>query len=807
MMLAIAPILGVDAQAASIQIDDLLKDVSKFTNKEASYFDSTYGTSWNADGYSWCASFVGLCVKLAGLNDGKVFPKTASASTTSTAEWFAKNSTYYNINQYVQDTGGYLYFNPNSSNYKGHAITGYPDGGPQRGDLVFFAPLNRTTDWGHTGIVLDYNAQTKKITVYHGNWGTPRRVFSSGNNATWDATGKTENFGLAVRGYARPNYSSTSSTTTPTASDLNIIMTSAPSGTLKSGASFYTRGTITSKYNITSVTAKVETISGTVALTKTITPTNTKFIDILNDGLDSLKFGSLSNGSYIYIVTAKDASGGKPVTKEYPFNVGSASTFTVTFNANGGTTPTASKSVSYDSTYGTLPTPTRTGYAFKGWFTSTTNSTQRTSSSKVNITANQTLYAQWTANTYSVKFNANGGSGTMSSASHTYGTAKALTANAFTKAGYTFQGWAASASGDIVYTDKQSVKNLSSTSGAVVNLYAVWLKEDTKTFTITLDQNYSGSNPLVYTLEEDAAFSLPLAPARDGYKFDGWYTSSSGGTKSGDKITVTADKTLYAHWSETAPSDGKQILTATVIESNDSPYADVGVKLEWTPVDGIEYYRVFRATAGGGYSYPLTDFAIKGTSYVDVKIFTDTEYFYIVRPLIDEGNAWEGRDEELGEMSNEVSVFTAQEIEEPEKSDEPGAEKCYILMQINNPIMDVNGKTVEVDPGMGTAPVLRYDRTMLPIRAVTEAMSGSADWGEETRSITLNANGNTVLMQIGSMNYSVNGTQESMDIAPYIEGGRTLLPLRFAATNLNCQVTWINETKEILIVFFGQASA
>ena len=75
---------------------------------------------------------------------------------------------------------------------------------------------------------------------------------------------------------------------------------------------------------------------------------------------------------------------------------------------------------------------------------------------------------------YSVKFNANGGSGTMANESFTYGTARVLMPNAFTRTGYTFEGWATSASGAKVYNDKQSVSNLTQTSGAVVNLYAVW---------------------------------------------------------------------------------------------------------------------------------------------------------------------------------------------------------------------------------------------------------------------------------------------------------------------------------------------
>ena len=76
--------------------------------------------------------------------------------------------------------------------------------------------------------------------------------------------------------------------------------------------------------------------------------------------------------------------------------------------------------------------------------------------------------------TYSVKFNANGGTGMMANESFTYGTAKALTANSFTRAGYVFSGWATSASGAQVYSDEQSVTDLTTVAGGIVNLYAVW---------------------------------------------------------------------------------------------------------------------------------------------------------------------------------------------------------------------------------------------------------------------------------------------------------------------------------------------
>ena len=100
--------------------------------------------------------------------------------------------------------------------------------------------------------------------------------------------------------------------------------------------------------------------------------------------------------------------------------------YTVTFNANGGTTSTTSKTVTYDSTYKTLPSPTRSGYSFNGWYTATSGGTQVTESTTVKITAGQTLYAQWTtcsAGTYS-----DGSSSTCSTCPSGYTSAAGATA-------------------------------------------------------------------------------------------------------------------------------------------------------------------------------------------------------------------------------------------------------------------------------------------------------------------------------------------------------------------------------------------
>ena len=100
---------------------------------------------------------------------------------------------------------------------------------------------------------------------------------------------------------------------------------------------------------------------------------------------------------------------------------------------------------------------------------------------------------------YTVKFNANGGTGTMVDEPLAYGIEKALTANAFKRTGYTFQGWATSATGAKVYSDKQSVSNLTTTAGATVNLYAVWKNANPLYMVIDLSGGSSATSyPVTY---------------------------------------------------------------------------------------------------------------------------------------------------------------------------------------------------------------------------------------------------------------------------------------------------------------------
>lgn len=146
--------------------------------------------------------------------------------------------------------------------------------------------------------------------------------------------------------------------------------------------------------------------------------------------------------------------------------------YTVTFDSNGGLVDSETKTVIFDGSYGSLPTPERVGYAFAGW---KLGSTVVTAATVVNTAKDHTLTAQWTANSYTVTFSANGGSGTSKSQVFTYDTAQALSGNSFERANYTFLGWSTDSNAITpTYTNRQSVKNLA-TSGNVT-LYAIWVK-------------------------------------------------------------------------------------------------------------------------------------------------------------------------------------------------------------------------------------------------------------------------------------------------------------------------------------------
>lgn len=161
-------------------------------------------------------------------------------------------------------------------------------------------------------------------------------------------------------------------------------------------------------------------------------------------------------------------------SKSVTFNVTvpAWTSYKITYNANGGSGAPSAQTKWKDQTLTLSSTkPTRTGYSFLGWSTSS-SATSATYSAGGSYTANSaaTLYAVWKANTYTVTYNANGGSGAPSAQTKTYGQTLTLSSTKPTRTNYTFKGWATSASA----TTATYSAGGSYTSNSAVTLYAVW---------------------------------------------------------------------------------------------------------------------------------------------------------------------------------------------------------------------------------------------------------------------------------------------------------------------------------------------
>ncbi|MDR1641030.1 MAG: S8 family serine peptidase [Clostridiales bacterium] len=120
---------------------------------------------------------------------------------------------------------------------------------------------------------------------------------------------------------------------------------------------------------------------------------------------------------------------------------------------------------------------------------------------------------------------------------------------------------------------------------------------------------------------------------------------------------------------------------------------------------------------------------------------------------------------------------------------------AVMTMQVDNPMLSVDGKEREIDPGRGTTPVIKQDRTLLPIRSVIEATGGTVLWDEKAQMVTIIDTDTVLQMVIGSRTIQVNGVSSSIDVAPDIINDRTMLPIRAVAENLGFDVGWIDTTR------------
>ncbi|MCD8091281.1 MAG: flavodoxin [Clostridiales bacterium] len=141
-----------------------------------------------------------------------------------------------------------------------------------------------------------------------------------------------------------------------------------------------------------------------------------------------------------------------------------------------------------------------------------------------------------------------------------------------------------------------------------------------------------------------------------------------------------------------------------------------------------------------------------------------------------------------------ILVFSLTACAEAEENRD-NSEDFTLALQINSSIITVNETESEID----APPVIVEGRTLVPIRAIIEAMGGEVEWNQDTQTAELTYNGDVIELTIDSNTAYFNGTANELDTAPAVVSGRTMLPIRFIAESFEFDVDWNSETQTITI--------
>ena len=267
-------------------------------------------------------------------------------------------------------------------------------------------------------------------------------------------------------------------------------------------------------------------------------------------------------------------------------------TITLTYNANSGSGAPSSQSAtvknsttSYTFTLSST-VPTRSGYDFLGWSTSSSGTATYQPSAKVTLSSNTTLYAVWKLKTYSVSYDVNSGVGSIATQTKTYGVNLTLSTVVPTRSGYKFGGWLDSQTGNIY----QPGGIYSSNSNAT--LKAVW---NVLTYVVKFDANGGSNAPTEQTKTHNVNLTLSTTvPTLLGYEFVGWATSPTNSPMylSGATYTSNSDITLYAIW--------KQLNVAYIKVSGAFKQGDLFMKVNGNWEKAIPYVKINGEWRKGG---------------------------------------------------------------------------------------------------------------------------------------------------------------------------------------------------------------
>lgn len=438
--------------------------------------------------------------------------------------------------------------------------------------VAFASPTSYTLDYGESLTL------TKTATVKYNGSNTGQTITYSSNNTSVASVnknsgaitlgGSTGTATITATAAETDTYCEATGTYTITVNPVcpSLIKDALAAGSITSTSATLSGGKITSKgganiteYGFVYGTSANPTTSNLRAYWEGDKAINTAFSSKEITGLTP-------NTTYHVRVYAKNSAGTCYSESEITFTT--LQQYTITYNMNDGSGTTTTKNVDAGGSIivGDGVSFSRTGYTLTDWRlnNATTGAVYNNGSSYSSISANATFYAQWAPIGYSVRFNANGGSGSMSNQNFTYDVAQNLTTNTFTRTGYDFAGWATSTNGAVAYTNGQSVSNLSSTNGAVVDLYAKWTAHE---INLTLNKNggdEDGSAKVLYDATALKDGTLNHA-TYEGHSLEGYYAEEGHTTKvlnndgtfaaatvsgyiTSSKWTRDEATTLYAYW-------------------------------------------------------------------------------------------------------------------------------------------------------------------------------------------------------------------------------------------------------------------
>ncbi|KAB2870873.1 MAG: T9SS type A sorting domain-containing protein [Bacteroidales bacterium] len=228
-----------------------------------------------------------------------------------------------------------------------------------------------------------------------------------------------------------------------------------------------------------------------------------------------------------------------------------ANYYDIVFIPNNGEGTMTNQSIAYNSTVALKNNEfTRHAYTFKGWSTKLMSYVEYEDGDNYTMqtTENDTLYAQWTLNSYDVVFIANGGEGVMPNQTILYGRSDLLFTNTFTRNGYTFKGWAVEVNGFAEYADGS---NYTMYTLANDTLYAQW---NPNPYDVVFIANGGEGSMLNQTIPFNSTASLKNnSYTKTGSSFTGWSIIANGTVEYTDgadySMLTTANDTLYAQWS------------------------------------------------------------------------------------------------------------------------------------------------------------------------------------------------------------------------------------------------------------------